>query len=105
MRGRVMGEGFRRPARPDEIAQMRQLVRRSLAEGAWGMSAGSGYTPGRWSTTDEVVALVEEDVPTGLDGGGPVGAGLPHLAPGYHQSAILTGSGSSIFNRSTLPRR
>ena len=65
VRGRVMGDDFRRPARPGEIEQMRQLVRRSLAEGAWGMSAGLEYTPGRWSTTDEVVALVEELVPVG----------------------------------------
>ncbi len=65
VRGRVMGEDFRRPAHPDEVAQMRQLVRRSLAEGAWGMSAGLEYTPGRWSTTNEVVALVEELVPVG----------------------------------------
>lgn len=56
----AMGEDFRRHARPDEVEAMRDLVRRAMREGAWGLSAGLEYIPGRWSTTDEVVALVEE---------------------------------------------
>jgi len=44
---------------------MRVLVRRGMNEGAYGLSAGLEYVPGRWSTTDEVVALVEEIVPYG----------------------------------------
>lgn len=63
VRGRVMGRDFQRTARPDEISQMRELVRQAMREGAWGMSAGLEYTPGRWSTTDEVVALAQEIVP------------------------------------------
>ncbi|HJU75835.1 MAG TPA: amidohydrolase family protein [Gemmatimonadaceae bacterium] len=63
VRARVMGTDFRRAARPEEIAAMRELVRQGLREGAWGLSAGLEYTPGRWSTTDEVVALAQEIVP------------------------------------------
>ncbi|MEW5916657.1 MAG: amidohydrolase family protein [Gemmatimonadota bacterium] len=63
VRGRVMGSDFRRPARPDEIAAMKELVRQGMRDGAWGLSAGLEYTPGRWSTTDEVVALAEEIAP------------------------------------------
>ena len=63
IRGQVMGDDFRRAARPDEIARMRALVREAMAEGAFGLSAGLEYTPGRWSSTDEVVALAEEIVP------------------------------------------
>lgn len=63
VRGQVMGEDFRRPARPDEIERMRALVRDAMKEGAFGLSAGLEYTPGRWSDTDEVVALAREIVP------------------------------------------
>ena len=60
VRRQVMGDDFQRPTTPDEILQMRSLVRRALAEGAVGMSAGLEYVPGRWSTTDEVAELAEE---------------------------------------------
>jgi len=60
VRGRVMGPDVQRPATADEIARMRNLVRQALEEGASGLSAGLEYAPGRWSTTDEVVALAEE---------------------------------------------
>ncbi|HEX7049755.1 MAG TPA: D-aminoacylase [Longimicrobiales bacterium] len=63
VRRRVMGDDFRRPATPDEIREMRALVRQAMEEGARGLSAGLEYVPGRWSTTDELVALTEEIVP------------------------------------------
>lgn len=63
VRRQVMGTDVQRPARPDEIARMRDLVRQALHEGAMGMSAGLEYVPGRWSTTDELVALASELVP------------------------------------------
>jgi N-acyl-D-amino-acid deacylase len=31
--------------------------------GAYGLSAGLEYVPGRWSDTDEVIALVEAVAP------------------------------------------
>jgi N-acyl-D-amino-acid deacylase len=63
VRARVMGTDVRRPARPDEIVAMQGLVRQAMREGAIGLSAGLEYVPGRWSTTDEVVALAREIVP------------------------------------------
>jgi N-acyl-D-amino-acid deacylase len=60
VRRQVMGEDVKRPARPDEIAKMRALVRQGLLDGAVGLSAGLEYEPGRWSTTDEVVELAKE---------------------------------------------
>jgi N-acyl-D-amino-acid deacylase len=65
VRRRVMGSDHQRPATEDEVRRMRALVRQAMQEGAWGLSAGLEYVPGRWSTTDEVVALVEEIVPFG----------------------------------------
>ncbi len=59
----VMGDDFRRPASEGEIEQMRALVRQAMREGALGLSAGLEYSPGRWSRTEEVVALVHEIVP------------------------------------------
>jgi N-acyl-D-amino-acid deacylase len=60
VRRRVMGDDVRRPAKPEEIASMRALVRQALQEGAVGLSAGLEYEPGRWSTTDEVIELARE---------------------------------------------
>lgn len=44
---------------------MRAIVRQAMLDGAVGLSAGLEYAPGRWSTTDEVVALAREIVPFG----------------------------------------
>lgn len=63
VRRQVMGQDVQRPATPDEVQRMRGLVRQALEEGAAGMSAGLEYSPGRWSTLDEVAALVEELLP------------------------------------------
>jgi N-acyl-D-amino-acid deacylase len=60
VRRRVMGDDVKRPARADEIARMRELVRQALGEGAVGISAGLEYEPGRWSTTEEVLELARE---------------------------------------------
>ena len=63
VRRRVMGDDVQRPARPDEISKMRELVKQALQEGAVGLSAGLEYEPGRWSNTDEVAELARELVP------------------------------------------
>ena len=63
VRGMVMEDDFRRPSTADETAQMAALVRQALEEGAVGLSAGLEYTPGRWSTTDEVAALAAQLAP------------------------------------------
>jgi N-acyl-D-amino-acid deacylase len=58
VRGRAMEGDVERPATPDEVARMQALVREGMADGAWGISAGLEYAPGRWSVTDEVVQVV-----------------------------------------------
>jgi N-acyl-D-amino-acid deacylase len=65
IRGRVMGNDIRRPATAEEIARKRELVRQGMADGAWGISAGLEYVPGRWSEIDELVGMVQEIVPYG----------------------------------------
>lgn len=57
IRSRVMGPDHQRPASPTEIDQMQQLLRWALDDGAFGMSAGLEYVPGRWSTPGEMEAL------------------------------------------------
>ena len=59
----AMGDSTERLATPAEITRMKELVRQAMTEGAFGISAGLEYEPGRWSNTDEVVAIVEEIVP------------------------------------------
>ncbi len=63
VRRAVMSEDHRRPATPEEVRRMREMVRQGMEEGAHGLSTGLEYVPGRWSTTDEVAALAEEIVP------------------------------------------
>jgi N-acyl-D-aspartate/D-glutamate deacylase len=65
VRSRAMGGDTRRPATTAEIQRMRELVRQGMQEGAYGLSAGLEYEPGRWSTTEEVVEVAREIVPLG----------------------------------------
>ncbi len=62
VRRQVMGKDFQRPASPEEIQKMKELVHTAMEDGAFGMSSGLEYVPSIWSTEDEVVALVEEIV-------------------------------------------
>ncbi|MFC2160724.1 amidohydrolase family protein [Acidobacteriota bacterium] len=65
VRQHVMKNDFERPATTDEINQMKAFIRQAMEDGAVGISSGLEYVPSIWSTTDEVVALVEEIVPFG----------------------------------------
>lgn len=56
IRRAVMGTA-NRPATPDELARMKQMVAESMGQGAFGLSTGLRYIPGFYSNTDEVVAL------------------------------------------------
>ena len=58
IRARAMGEDYQRLARPEEIEKMKAMIREGLEDGAYGLSAGLEYTPGRWSNTEEVIDLV-----------------------------------------------
>ena len=46
-----------RPAQPDDIEAMQAVVHRAMREGAYGLSSGLIYAPGRFATTAEVAAL------------------------------------------------
>ncbi len=60
LRDNVMGEDFRRPATPEEIEKMRQLLTEEMKAGALGLGAGLEYDPGIYSERSEVVALARE---------------------------------------------
>jgi N-acyl-D-amino-acid deacylase len=59
----VMKNDFKREATPEEVAQMRKLVRQGMEEGAWGIGAGPEYSPGLWSSTEELIELAKEVAP------------------------------------------
>ncbi|MHC5065423.1 MAG: N-acyl-D-amino-acid deacylase family protein [Planctomycetota bacterium] len=63
VRRMVMKNDFRRPASLEEVEAMREQVRKYMDAGAWGMSAGLEYVPGRWSSKEEVLAVVGELAP------------------------------------------
>ncbi|MEQ8848271.1 D-aminoacylase [Botrimarina sp.] len=56
VRGRVIGDTRRAPS-PEELDQMRQIVRDGMRAGAWGMSTGLQYVPSAYADTDEIAAL------------------------------------------------
>jgi dihydroorotase/N-acyl-D-amino-acid deacylase len=65
VREQVMGN-VDRAATPDELAQMKEVVRQAMHDGAFGLSTGLLYVPGTFTPTDEVIALAKE---AGLLGG------------------------------------
>lgn len=56
VREQVMGQEDRAPTQ-EELEQMRQIVAEAMQQGAFGLSSGLIYVPGRFAQTDEVVAL------------------------------------------------
>lgn len=56
LREAVMGS-VQRAAAADEIAKMKDLARRAMREGAWGMSTGLIYVPGSFADTAELVEI------------------------------------------------
>ncbi len=58
---RIAGVGWdNRPATPEELRNMRAMLREGMEEGAFGISTGLDYPPGNYADTDELVALSEE---------------------------------------------
>lgn len=57
VREQVMGEDYKRAAKPAEIDRMVHLVDEAMHEGAIGLSSGLEYEVANYSTTEEVVAL------------------------------------------------
>ena len=65
VREMAMGENFQRAATNAEIERMKALVREGMEQGAFGLTTGLEYSPGRWSTEEEVLALAKEVAPFG----------------------------------------
>jgi len=60
-----MGEDFKRAATAAEIEQMKALVRDGMEQGGFGLTTGLEYSPGRWSTNQEVLELAKAVAPYG----------------------------------------
>jgi N-acyl-D-amino-acid deacylase len=56
VRSDVMGLANRKPT-PDELARMEALVKKGFDDGAYGLSSGPFYIPGKFSELPEIVAL------------------------------------------------
>jgi N-acyl-D-amino-acid deacylase len=59
VRSKVMGEDYKRKARPDEVKQMEELVDQGFKEGALCLSSGLEYEVGGYATVEEVIALAK----------------------------------------------
>ena len=57
IRNAVLGEQQRRDPTPAELERMIALARQGAADGAFGLSSGLFYQPGRFSKTEEVIAV------------------------------------------------
>ncbi|MCB1664647.1 MAG: D-aminoacylase [Pseudomonadales bacterium] len=60
----IVGEQDR-PATEEEMELMREQVRLAMDEGAFGLSSGLIYAPGRFADTEEVIELAKEAAPYG----------------------------------------
>jgi len=56
VRRAVMGDEPRVPT-TEEMDKMKEIVRQAMREGAWGMSTGLEYIPGRYATTEEIIEI------------------------------------------------
>jgi N-acyl-D-amino-acid deacylase len=66
VRSRVMGARANQPATDADIAAMQALVEEGMKDGAYGLSTGLEYVPGRYSEPREVVEITR---PVGKYGG------------------------------------
>jgi N-acyl-D-amino-acid deacylase len=46
-------------ATPEELDKIKEIVRQAMREGAWGMSTGLEYIPGRYAATEEIIEVVK----------------------------------------------
>ncbi len=58
IRQTVMGREPREPT-PKELKKIKEIVRQAMKEGAWGMSTGLEYIPGRYATTEEIIEVAK----------------------------------------------
>jgi N-acyl-D-amino-acid deacylase len=48
-----------RDATPEELDKIKEIVRQAMMEGAWGMSTGLEYIPGRFASTEEIIEVAK----------------------------------------------
>lgn len=65
LRRKVMRDDFRRRAKPEELARMKELLADELKAGALGLSTGLEYDPGIFSEELEVVELARQTAQAG----------------------------------------
>jgi N-acyl-D-amino-acid deacylase len=58
VRSEVMGVEPR-DADPEELEKIKELIRQGMKEGAWGLSTGLEYIPGRYASTDEIIEVAK----------------------------------------------
>ena len=56
VRSEVMGVEPR-DAKPEELRRIREIFRQAMKDGAWGMSTGLEYVPGRYAATEEIIEV------------------------------------------------
>jgi len=59
IRTAVMGNDFKRQARPEEIEQMKKLVDEAIGSGAFGLSTFTDPSPGEYASLEEIIELVK----------------------------------------------
>ncbi|MCK4824550.1 hypothetical protein KA005_52850, partial [bacterium] len=59
LRTTIMGKDFRRKATGAEIEEMKKLVSEAMESGAFGLSTGVDYLPGKFAGNEEIAPLVE----------------------------------------------
>jgi N-acyl-D-amino-acid deacylase len=65
VRRMAMGDDFKRAATSAEVEKMKALVREGMDRGAFGLTTGLEYSPGLWSTNEEVLELAKVVAPYG----------------------------------------
>jgi N-acyl-D-amino-acid deacylase len=58
IRGQVIGSKDRK-ATPEELEEMKQMMRQAMLDGAFGLSTGLFYIPGAFTPTEEVVEIAK----------------------------------------------
>jgi N-acyl-D-aspartate/D-glutamate deacylase len=48
-----------RDATSEELDKIKEIVRQAMKEGAWGMSTGLEYIPGRYASTEEIIEVTK----------------------------------------------
>ncbi len=59
IRWSVMGGAFDRAPIQEEAEKIEMIIRRSMEQGAWGISFGLDYVPSRYANTDELVTVAK----------------------------------------------